>query len=112
MDKIFEYGFWFWSNKLNGILVILSQYAKYKLDEIEIETIRHNLIGTNNELDRWAHYCFDGSKYRIEMQFAYDDAENSDMIHIKLNSSTDLKEKFEILDLFQSTFKNLDLENN
>ena len=95
-----EYGFWFWSHKLVGILAMFAELSDYELDENEIEIIKKGLIGTNNELNQWANF-----------QFAYDDEDHPNMIHIKIKTDSILKEKIEVLDLFQSMFLKLKLEN-
>ena len=77
MKEKIEYGFWFWSHKLTGVLAMLAELAKYELDEIEIETIKHGLIGTNDELNQWTNYRFNGQKFNMEIEFAYDSKENA-----------------------------------
>ncbi len=110
MEEKNEYGFWFWSHKLKGILYMLAQLTKYELDEIKIDTIKYGLIDTNDELNQWTSYRFDGQKNNIEIELAYDAEESTDMIHIKIRTSITLKDKVEALDLFQSMFKELKLD--
>lgn len=46
----------------------------------------------------------------ISIKLAFDNEAESDMIHIKIYTSTDLKPKLEALNLFQCLFKRLDIE--
>jgi len=55
MNEKINYGFWFWSHKLNGILSMLAELSNYELTEIEMETIQLDLIGTNDELNQWSN---------------------------------------------------------
>ncbi|MCZ4410662.1 hypothetical protein O3Q51_17735 [Cryomorphaceae bacterium 1068] len=111
MKENIEYGFWFWSHKLTGILAMLAEFSKYDLDVVEIESIKRDLIGTNDELNQWVNYRFDGKNFKMEFQFAYDAEEKSDMIHMKIKTKSILKEKLEALNLFQCMFKELEIEN-
>jgi|GEM_PF-2781633 len=111
MKNKIEYGFWFWSHKLTGILTILSALSKYDLDDIEVEIIQTDLIGTNDELNQWTNYPLDGKDFKMELQFAYDAEEKTDMIHLKITTDLILKEKLEALDLFQGMLKKLELED-
>ena len=109
MDKEIEYGFWFWSDKLAGVLTMLSHLTDYKLDQEEIEFVKQELRGTNDEKNQWATYKLDGKANKMALAFAYDSEEGTDMIHIKIKTSADLKPKLEALDLFQCLFKQLDI---
>lgn len=111
MNKTIDYGFWFWSHKLAGILAMLAQLSKYELDQIEVETIRHELIGTNDELNQWTNYQFAGQKFNLEIRLAYDAEEKPDMIHIRIKTEPALGEKLEALNLFQCMFRELEIEN-
>lgn len=108
-DIEIEYGFWFWSDKLNGVLTMLSYLVEYRLDQNEIEVIRQELIGTNDERNQWTTYKFDGKLNNMELTFAFDDEEGNDMIHIKIKTSAELTPKLEALNLFQCLFKRLDI---
>ena len=105
-----EYGFWFWSHKLNGILAMLAELSKYELDEIEIETIKHALNGTNDELNQWTNYQFEGKEFKMEFEFAHDAEEKSDMIHLNIRTESKIKDKLEFLNLFQCMFSELKIE--
>lgn len=89
---------------------MLAQLSNYNLEEAEVETIKETLTGTNDELDLWAKYCFDGRQYHLDLQLAYDAEQKSEMIHIKLKTDSGLKQKLEVLDLFQCMFKSLEME--
>jgi hypothetical protein len=104
-----EYGFWFWSDKLTGVLTMLSYLVEYRLDPEEIEFIRQELLSTNNERNQWMTYKFDGKLNNMKLTFALDDEEGNDMIHIKVKTSAVLKPKLEALNLFQCLFKRLDI---
>ncbi|WP_196889860.1 hypothetical protein [Aureivirga sp. CE67] len=110
MKEKIEYGFWFWSHKLTGILTMLAELSKYDLDEIEIESIKYKLIGTNDEMNQWSNYRFEGESFTMDFQFAYDAEEKSDMIHILIKTDSILMEKLETLNLFQCMFKELENE--
>ena len=110
MKTKFEYGFWFWSHKLTGILTALAEISKYDLSEIEIETMKQELIDTNDELNRWANYCFKGQLFTLSLELAHDAEEGKDMTHIRIQTTKDLKEKLEMLNLFQCLFKRLEIE--
>ncbi|WNJ17135.1 hypothetical protein [Pontibacter sp. G13] len=111
MNEKIEYGFWFWSHKLAGILAMLAELSKYKLDEIEIGIIQNDLKGTNDELNQWTNYPLYGKYFKMDLQFAYDAEEKLDMIHIKIKTNSILKEKLEALNLFQCMFTKLEKEN-
>lgn len=110
MEEKINYRFWFWSHKLDGILAMLTQLSVYELDDIELEFIKEGLIDTNDELDQWLDYPFAGKKHHLEIKLAYDEQEQSDMIHIQIETKLALKEKLEILNLFQCMFKKLELD--
>src|ERR1700741_3465760 len=109
MGKEIEYVFWFWSDKLVGILTMLSHLADYKINEEEIELIKQELRGTNDEKNQWTTYKLDGKSNNMSLTFAFDSEEGKDMIHIKIKTSQDLKPKLEALNLFQCLFKQLDI---
>jgi len=102
-----ERGTWFEENKLLGILTMLSRLANYNLDEVEIDEIKHRLTGSNDEKEQWAEYCFNGKDYKMNFKLAYD-AEQPDMIHVRVKAREELKDKLEALFFFQDLFKNLD----
>lgn len=110
MKENFEYEFWFWGHKLSGILYMLAELSKYTLDEFDLETIQQQLTGTNDELNLWTDYEFHGSQFPMTIQFAYDAEENHAMIHVKIKTTIDLKDKLVALNLFQSMFKELEIE--
>ncbi len=103
-DESIKYGFWFWSDKLVGVLTMLSYLADYKLDTPEIEYLRQELRGTNDELNKWTQYKLGGRLECIIINLAFDAEEGYDMIHIRINASANLKAKLEALSLFQSLF--------
>ena len=107
MNQENEYGFWIWSNKLDPVLSMLAQIAEYDLWDEEREAIKIGLIGTNDEKNAWFDYVIKGKKHTIELKLAYDDEEGTDMIHLRIKTSMELKEKLETLNLFQSMFKEL-----
>src|SRR5688572_9780996 len=109
MGTNIQAGCWFWSHKLIGILTLLAHIAEYDLNQDEVVAIKHGLTGTNDELDRWTDYRFEGRKAHIAFQFAYDDAEQEDMIHIRITTSAILEEQVEMVLSFQAFFKALDL---
>lgn len=45
------YGFWFWSDKLSGIIHMLSKLSTYPIDDGEIDIIKERLRNTNDELN-------------------------------------------------------------
>lgn len=107
MNKDFKYGFWIWSNKLDPVLTMLSHIADYELTQEERGLIKEELQTTNDEKGIWSTYLLKGKQHEIELRLAYDDEEGTDMVHLKLVTSTELKEKLESLNLFQSLFKEL-----
>ncbi|MCE7995650.1 MAG: hypothetical protein HEP71_26970 [Roseivirga sp.] len=107
MNKDFKYGFWIWSNKLNPVLSMLSHLADYQLSAEERDLIKEELATTNDEKGVWSHYVLKCQQYEIELSLAYDGEEGADMVHLKLLTSAELKEKLESLNLFQSLFKEL-----
>lgn len=111
MSKEIEYGFWFWADKLSAIVTMLSHLTKYNIDKEEIEAIKIDLIGTNDEQDRWSAWKLDGELYKMQLKFAYDKEEGESMIHIRIKTSVDLEQKLETLNLFQCLFKRLDIED-
>lgn len=108
MEQDFEYAFWIWGNKLNGVLSMLSHLAEYALSDDEREAIKIELKGTNDELNFWGQYDLHGEKYLIKLKLAYDDAEGTDLIFLKINTSSELKEKLELLNTFQEMFLELE----
>lgn len=95
MDKDIEYSFWFWADKLPSIMAVLSHLTDYKLDPDELETIRQELRGTNDEKNQWSMHKLDGKKHKMVLTFAYDAEDGPDMIHIKIKTSADLKPKLD-----------------
>lgn len=110
MYNNFEYGFWFWSRKLDGIIRMLSYLSDYDIIEEEILSIELGLIGTSDEENIWTDYFLQGSKFKIDLRFSYDTEEGEDMIHIRIRTSDEIKDKIEMLNLFQCMFKNLEIE--
>lgn len=105
-NREIERGTWFESHKLLAILTMLARLIKYDLDEIEIEEIKHSLVGTNNEKGQWSKYTFKGKDHTIVFKLAYD-SEEPDMIHIVVTAKTMLKDKLEALFFFQDLFNEL-----
>jgi hypothetical protein len=110
MNTEIEYGFWFWSDKLIGILTMLSKLAGYQLDKEEIDIIHQELRGTNDDKNLWLTYHFEGKLNIMKLYMAYVAEQSTDMIFIKISTSADLKPKLQALDLFQSIFKQLEVE--
>ncbi|TJZ49311.1 hypothetical protein FAZ15_22340 [Sphingobacterium olei] len=108
-NKQIEYGFWFGSDKLVGVLTMLSYLIDYKIGEEEIKILKLELQGTNDEKNQWITHKLNGKLNSISLNLAYDDEEGSDMIHIKIKCSPNLKPQLEALNLFQTLFKNLDI---
>ncbi|MEN8122108.1 MAG: hypothetical protein ABFS35_17295 [Bacteroidota bacterium] len=102
-----KYGFWFWSKKLDPILSMLSHLANYEISKDEREGIKIGLSETDDEKDIWFDYHIKGKVENIELKLAYDNEERSDMVHIQIQTSNELKEKIELLNLFQSMFSEL-----
>lgn len=100
MDKQIVYRNWFWTNKLAGVLRALSHYSNHVLDEEEIEMIRHGLVGTNDENDRWLDHTLNGAQYSIDVRLAFDAEEGSEMTHIQVKASEDVQKQLESLNLF------------
>lgn len=67
--KHIEYGFWFWSHKLNGILRMLSSISGYYIDEQEYEIINEELRNTNNEENIWSEYDFSKGDTLVNLKF-------------------------------------------
>ena len=110
MSETINYGFWIWSHKLDGVLLLLAKLCQYDLSEDELEGIRHELTGTNDEQDQWAEYPIIGQKHQLAMKLAYDAEEKEDMIHLRIETNAELRVQLEMLDLFQSMVKNLEIE--
>ncbi len=109
MHKEIDYGFWFWSDKLLGVLTMLSHLAGCQIGTEELEYLKQELQGTNDEENRWISYNLNGSLNSIKLSLAYDAEEGNDMIHLKIQATEDLMPKLEALDLFQSLFKQLEV---
>ncbi|AHM59294.1 hypothetical protein D770_05135 [Flammeovirgaceae bacterium 311] len=105
-----DYSFWFWSDKLKGILVLLASLVDYDLWDEEIESIKSALIGTNDESNIWTEYSMKGRKYSLGLKLAHDAEKRTDMIHISINATHIIQEKLEALNLFQSMVKELEIE--
>lgn len=86
---------------------MLSHLAEYDLCDDERKVIKMGLRGTNDEKNIWFDYSLKGNKYVIELSLAFDDEEGSDMLHMSIKTSVDLKQQIEMLDLFQAMFKEL-----
>ena len=59
-EKEIEYGFWFWTDKLVGVLTMLSYLIDYELEKDENEIVKQELRGTNDEKNQWATYKLTG----------------------------------------------------
>lgn len=105
-----EYGFWFWSNKLEPIIRMISEIINCELFDGEIEVIKEELRNTNDEKEIWYSHLLTGKKIKLNIALAYDGEEGKDMIHIKILSEGNLRVKLETLNLFQSMFNKLELE--
>ncbi|MVO09976.1 hypothetical protein GOQ30_12465 [Flavobacterium sp. TP390] len=110
-DTEIEYRFWFLSNKLIAIITMLSALVESKLTLEEIEYLKQEIRGTNDEKGLWTTYQLNGKLKNISLSLAYDGEEGNDMIHIRIITSADLKPKLEALDLFQALFKNLEVSD-
>lgn len=110
-EKEIDYRFWYWSDKFVGVLAMLSNLADYKLDNDEFNVIKQELRGTDDEKNQWTIYKLTGNAYNMTITMAYDAEEGTDMIHIRIKTSADLKPKLEALNLFQSLFKKLEIED-
>jgi len=107
MNNKFEYQFWFWSNKLDAILIMLAALIKYELLDVERQIIKSELEITNDENNKWYNYPLAGKEIKLDLKFAYDNEEGKDVIHLIITSSTNLTQQLETLDLFQSLFKKI-----
>ncbi len=110
-NNITTYQFWLWTPKLNGVLAMLSELAKYELTQSDLDAISIGLVDTCDEKNNWFDYKFDGEKYSIMLRLAFDKEEGKDMTHIKIQTSIELEQKLQALDLFQSLFRQLDVES-
>lgn len=86
---------------------MLAHLANYELWEEEKEVIKKDLKTSDDESGTWSKYLLKGKQYTIALQLAYDTEQGKDMIHLDIQTSADLKEKLEALDLFQSLFSDL-----
>ncbi len=109
MSEQCTYGFWFLQHKLDGILTMLERLIDYEMSPGEVQAIRLGLIGTNNEDDKWFEWQFQGASYTLDLELSYDD-EESDIICIHINTDDVLREQLELVDTFQSLFKDLELD--
>jgi hypothetical protein len=105
-----QYEFWFWTNKLAGVLAMLSALVGYTLSEEEFQQISEGLRGTKDKKGYWYDYSLRGMKFTVDLKLAYDTDEGAGMIHVKIHGPKELKEKLALLDLFQSMFKELEIE--
>lgn len=90
---------------------MLSELAKYKISQDEIEAIKVGLVDTSDEKNNWFDYVLHGETYKVNLRLAYDTEEGTDMIHINIQTSFELEQKIHALDLFQSLFRQLDVAN-
>ena len=111
MDTSFEYQFWFWSNKLDGIIKLLSGIADYEIVDGEIEAIQLYLKDTNDEEGKWSEWKIDGKKYLLELSLACGPEEGSDITYIKIKTQPELQDTLKTLDYIQSSLKTIDLEH-
>jgi hypothetical protein len=102
------YGFWFVKHKFDAILLMLSSLINYPIDNDEIELIKLESSTTDDEQDVWYKHNFKGSN-STTIQIALD-SDNRDIIHIRIKMENKQFEKLEALVLFQSLFKNFDIE--
>ena len=86
---------------------MISHLAEYDLWDEEREAIMLGLNGTNDEKVIWFDFLLKGNLYSIKLKFAYDDEEGPDMIHLGIETSHQLREKLESVNLFQSMFREL-----
>ena len=105
-----NYGFWVWSKKIKGVLLLLAALADYDLWDEELEVIKEGLIGTNDENNIWMEYPIKGKKYSLDLKLAYDAEEGNDMIHVGITAPDLLKDKLEALNLFQCMVMEIEIE--
>lgn len=90
---------------------MLSELAKYQFSQDELEAIKVGLADTSDEINKWFEYKLHGESYEIKLKLAYDTEESPDMVHINIQTSVELEQKLEALNLFQCLFRQLELEN-
>lgn len=110
-NDLTTYGFWFWSGNLKGVLTMLGSLTEYHFLNEDLDAIENGLMGTNDEKNIWYDYKFSEKNNEVSFKLAYDDEETTELIHIRIHGSIELIEKVELLDRFQSLFKNLELRN-
>ncbi|MES2767281.1 MAG: hypothetical protein V4642_15500 [Bacteroidota bacterium] len=104
-----DYNFWFWSRKLKGILQLLSALVSYDFWEDEYEAIKVELKGTDVLQNIWISYPLEGIE-TLKLQLASNEAGGSDIIYIKITAPKELIGKLEILNLFQTLVKDIEIE--
>lgn len=103
-NKVFQYDFWFWENKFQAILEVLAYLADYDVSFDEVETIKYGLSNTNSDKNIWYDYFFQGKAHLIKFKLAKDEEEHN-IISIQIETSIKLKEKLELIDFCQETFR-------
>ena len=101
-QKEINYGFWFWKEQLTLIISTIAIIIGYDLEKEEIDLIKEELRGTNDEKKHWGSYLFYGKEKRLLIQLAYDGEEGSDMIHIRIPAEGKFLIQLETLNLIQS----------
>ena len=87
---------------------MIAELANYDMTQADLDAIKIGLIDTCDEKNNWFEYKLNGETYNVTLRLAYDDEEGTDMIHINIQTSFELEQKIQALDLFQSLFKQLD----
>ena len=94
MDNKYSYGFWVWTKDLEKLISNIASLENISLDSNQFELIKYNLVGSNDELDRWHEIQFGN----ISIQLAYDQEEQNDMTHLKFKTKQGLLEKIKELE--------------
>ena len=108
VEKSDEYGFWFWSSKLEAIILMVAQLTDCKIVDGEIDVIKNELKNTNDQKGIWYSHQLNNSNNQLKIKLAYDDEEGMDMIHIRILTNVHLKTQLETLNLFQSLFSKIE----
>lgn len=101
-NKSNNYGFWFWKEQLTLVISTIALLVDYDLEEEEIDLIKEELRGTDDEKDHWGFYFLSGKKNKLTIYFAYDSEEGNDMIHICMQAAGDFLIQLETLNLIQA----------
>ncbi len=82
-----SYNFWVFSNKLLGVLVLLTEVANASFEKEDYSAIQYGLTQTNSDSNSYFSYNFP-SPMDLGINFAKD-TEDSDIIHLQVQCSTE-----------------------